>query len=76
MKQEKIDRINELSRKSKTVGLTEIEKEEQSKLRQEYIAAYRESLRAQLHSIKVIDANGNDITPNKLKEAKSKRNFH
>ncbi|OEG00162.1 hypothetical protein BHF71_06045 [Vulcanibacillus modesticaldus] len=76
MKKEKIDRINELARKAKTVGLSTAEKEEQNRLRQEYIQAYRESLRAQLHSIKVVDKFGNDLTPKKLKEAKSKNNFH
>ena len=41
MKHEKIDRINYLARKSKTVGLTEEEKAEQKALREEYIADYR-----------------------------------
>ena len=35
MNQEKISRINELARKSKTVGLTEAEKEEQAALRKD-----------------------------------------
>ena len=51
MNQEKISRINELARKSKTVGLTEAEKEEQAKLRQEYIALVRMNLRSQLDNI-------------------------
>ena len=38
MKQEQIDRINELARKSKVTELTPEEKEEQKKLRTEYIA--------------------------------------
>lgn len=42
MIKEKIDRINELARKSKTAeGLTETEKAEQKSLRDEYIAEYR-----------------------------------
>ena len=41
-----INRINELARKSKTVGLTDEEKEEQAVLRAEYIKNVRESLRA------------------------------
>ena len=44
--QEKIDRINELARKSKTAGLSSVEKEEQASLRQEYIDAYKASLRS------------------------------
>lgn len=76
MEKEKIDRINELARKAKSEGLTPEEKEEQNKLRQEYIKAYRESLRSQLESIKVVDEKGNDVTPRKIKEAKHKRNLH
>ena len=44
----KIARINELARKSKTVPLTEAELCEQKALREEYIAAYRASLRGTL----------------------------
>ena len=41
MDQKTIDRINLLARKSKTEGLTPEEKEEQKKLRAEYIAVIR-----------------------------------
>lgn len=42
MEQSRIDRINELAKKSRTPeGLTEEEKEEQAKLRREYIDAYK-----------------------------------
>ena len=42
MVQEKVNRINELARKSKTPeGLTEEEKKEQKELRDEYIRNYR-----------------------------------
>ncbi len=64
----KIDRISELARKSKMIGLTQAEVEEQALLRREYIEAYKASLRSQLHSIKIVDPNGNDVTPQKLKE--------
>lgn len=70
MDQSKIDRINELARKAKKNSLSSQEKEEQAILRQEYIKAYREALRAQLHSIKVVDENGTDVTPKKLKQEK------
>ncbi|MBR2474405.1 MAG: DUF896 domain-containing protein [Clostridia bacterium] len=45
MEQSKIDRINELARASKVRELTEEEKAEQKALREEYIIAYRASLR-------------------------------
>ena len=43
MEKSKVDRINELARKSKSVGLTPEEKEEQAQLRAEYIADFRRS---------------------------------
>ena len=48
-----IERINELYHKSKDSGLTEAEKEEQDRLRQEYIAAIRANLRGSLDSMKI-----------------------
>ena len=45
MEQSKLDRINELTRKSKAEGLTEEEKAEQKALREEYIASFRASMR-------------------------------
>ena len=40
----KLNRINELARKAKGEGLTDAEREEQAKLRQEYIALVRMNL--------------------------------
>lgn len=53
-----INRINELARKSKTVGLTDEEKEEQAVLRAEYIKNVRESLRANLNNISIVEKDG------------------
>lgn len=58
---EKIIRINELAKKAKTTGLTEEEKAEQAKLRQEYIAGFRESLISTLDNTYIIDKDGNKI---------------
>ncbi|WP_051600539.1 DUF896 domain-containing protein [Eubacterium sp. AB3007] len=54
---EKIDRINELARKKKTVGLTEEELLEQGLLREEYIDSLKANLRAQLENIEFVDDN-------------------
>ena len=53
MDNEKIDRINTLAHKAKSVGLTEEEKKEQAELRKEYLAAVRQNLKAQLDNIDV-----------------------
>ena len=60
MTEEKIARINELARKSKTVGLTPEEKMEQAALRKEYLAAIRKSLEAQLDNIYILEEDGSE----------------
>ena len=59
MTEEKIDRINALAHKLHAVGLTEEDKEEQAKLRQEYIASVRASLVGQLENPYIVDEKGN-----------------
>lgn len=61
MEQKTIDRINALARKSKSVGLSQEEKEEQARLRQEYIAAIRGNLRTQLDQIDVKEQDGSIV---------------
>lgn len=55
---EKIARINELYHKSQAEGLTEEEKAEQQKLRQEYVANVRANLRGQLNNIDIVNEDG------------------
>ena len=59
MEDSKIQRINELAKKSKTIGLTQEEKAEQTKLRMEYIESYKRSLVGQLNNTYYVDENGN-----------------
>lgn len=72
--EEKIGRINELYHKSKNEGLTEAEKTEQMRLRQEYIASVRNNLRSQLDRIDVIDADGTVSNLKDRRETSAKRN--
>ena len=58
MTEERIARLNELARKSKTIGLTEAEKQEQQALRAEYIADFRKNLKSQLDNTVVINPDG------------------
>lgn len=56
MTKKKIDRINELARKSRTAdGLTEAEKAEQAALRQEYRDGVKANLEGQLKNIEIVD---------------------
>ena len=58
MKPEKIQRINELSRKSKAEGMTEEEKKEQAVLRREFVESFRSNLKAQLDNIDIQEKDG------------------
>ena len=58
MKQEQIERINELYRKSKAEGLTEAEKKEQELLRRQFIADVRGNLVTQLNQIDMVMEDG------------------
>lgn len=58
MNEDKIQRINELYHKSQTEGLTPVELDEQKRLRQEYIESIRMSLKSQLDSIEIVEADG------------------
>ncbi len=58
MTKEKIDRINELYRKSKAEGLTAEEKKEQDLLRKEFIANVKGNLVSQLNNIDMINEDG------------------
>lgn len=57
--EEKIARINELYHKSQTEeGLTPEEKDEQRKLRADYVASVRAALRGQLDNIDIEEKDG------------------
>ena len=58
MEKQKINRINELYRKSKAEGLTEAERKEQKLLREEYINLVRRNLRGQLNNIDIEEKDG------------------
>lgn len=58
MTQEKIQRINELYRKSQAEGLSEAEKKERDLLRKEYIANVKKNLRNQLNNIDMVNDDG------------------
>ena len=59
MNKEKINRINELARKSKITGLTQEEKEEQTRLRNEYVSNVRSNFVKSIENMVVIDEDGN-----------------
>ena len=59
MTEELIKRINFLYHKSKTEGLTEEEKNEQTKLRKEYVKGFRQGMANTLKNVYIMDEKGN-----------------
>ena len=59
MDKEKITRINYLAKKSKTEGLSEGEKMEQTVLRNEYRQYMRNGYMAEFSNTYIVDENGN-----------------
>ncbi len=74
MEQSKLDRINELYRKSQAEGLSDSELAEQAQLRREYIDSYKRSLVSQLENTYIVDEKGNKtkVTRKEGKASKSK----
>ena len=64
---EMINRINEMAKKDKNVGLTEEETKERDILRRKYIDSFKKNLKVQLDTIKV-------VTPDEYEKNKKDNN--
>ncbi|WP_432355054.1 DUF896 domain-containing protein [Sporosarcina sp. A2] len=73
LEENKIKRINELAKKAKSDGLSIEEAKEQSQLRSEYLKTFRSTMRDTIENVKVVDPDGNDVTPEKVKDAQNKK---
>ncbi len=69
MESAKINRINALAQKAKREGLTLEEKEEQRKLRAEYLIQFRQNMKRQIESIVYVDEEGREIVLKKKIQA-------
>ena len=58
MEKEQIERINELARKKKSVGLTAEELEEQAALRAQYLREFRANMEETLKAVRVEQEDG------------------
>ncbi|MGX7059288.1 DUF896 family protein [Vagococcus humatus] len=76
LSKEKLNRINELAKKAKGEGLTLEEQQEQKKLRTEYLEQFRKGMRHHIEGMKVVDEQGTDVTPDKLKEIQRQKGLH
>lgn len=76
LSKEKLARINELARKAKKTSLTVEEAKEQTLLRKEYLETFRSSMLNTLEGVTIIDPNGTDVTPQKLKDYQNRKKLH
>lgn len=76
LSEKKMNRINELAKKAKESTLTEAELVEQKELRQEYLKTFRSGMRHHIEGMKVVDPEGNDVTPEKLKQIQKEKGLH
>ena len=70
---ELIARINELSRKQRTTGLTAAEKEEQQRLRAAYLADIRAQVKGMLDRVEIVDVVEEERTVRRGIPGKDKR---
>lgn len=71
--QKLIKRINELAKKAKEEGLSDLEIIERKDLRQKYLKKFRESFRSQVEMVQIFDKEGKEVTPEKVKEVQRKK---
>ena len=62
-----LDRINELAAKARHMGLSAAETAERASLRQTYLHKMRGQMTNTLAKVTVLDPNGTDVTPLKLR---------
>ncbi|WP_076462133.1 DUF896 domain-containing protein [Limosilactobacillus caccae] len=68
-----LKRINELAHKNKKEGLTEEETKERARLRKEYLKNFREAMRSNIEMMRIFDKEGNEVTPEKVREVQRKK---
>ena len=65
-----LNRINELAKKEREIGLTNAEMVEQTVLQQDYLREIRGQVLNTVSGMTVLDPLGNDVTPEKVREQK------
>ena len=70
---EQLKRLNALAKKKKEDTISDSEMTELADLRKEYLSNFRQSFRNHIENAKVIDPEGTDVTPEKVKALQSKK---
>jgi len=70
---EKLQRLNELAKKKKTGVVTNAEIQELTRLRAEYLTKFRAGMKTVIENTKIIDPQGQDVTPKKVKQIQAQK---
>ena len=70
---ELLKKINELAHKAKAGTITKEEEDQQAELRKEYLKNFRAAFKSQIEMLQVYDKQGNEVTPEKVREIQRKR---
>ncbi len=68
-----LKRINELAHKAKDGSITKEEEDQQAQLRKEYLKNFRESFKSQIELMQIYNKEGEEVTPEKVKEIQRKK---
>ena len=69
----KLKRLNHLAKLNREDNISKAELKELTGLREEYLSNFRSSFKNQIKNTKVIDPEGNDVTPDKVKALRNKK---
>lgn len=68
-----LKRLNVLAKLKREDKISEEELAELKKLREDYLSNFRNSFKNQIKNTKVLDPEGNDVTPDKVKALRNKK---
>ncbi|MGO1923228.1 MAG: DUF896 domain-containing protein [Jeotgalicoccus sp.] len=69
----KLKRLNQLAKLKREDKISAAELEELTGLREQYLSNFRNSFKDQIKHTKVIDPDGKDVTPDKVKALRNKK---
>lgn len=69
----KLKRLNQLAKLKREDKISAAELTELTGLREQYLSNFRNSFKNQIENTKVIDPDGKDVTPDKIKALRNKK---
>lgn len=69
----KLKRLNQLAKLKREDNISASELTELTGLREQYLSNFRNSFKNQIENTKVIDPDGKDVTPDKIKALRNKK---